>query len=85
LKIRENAKQFGWDLKVLEDEGKLAIIDARSIRFGRDSANKSVDIEPLDLRSIMEKILTKQEDIDAKRVLVGGLHLSVFLLRIPQR
>lgn len=72
LKIRENAKQFGWDLKVLEDEGKLAIIDARSIRFGRSSTNKSVDIEALDIRSIMEKILTKQEDIDAKRVLIGG-------------
>jgi KaiC/GvpD/RAD55 family RecA-like ATPase len=72
LKVRENVKQFGWDLKVLEDEGKLAIIDARSIRFGSDSANKFVDIEPLEIRSILEKILTKQEEIGAKRVLVGG-------------
>ncbi|MDD5615875.1 MAG: ATPase domain-containing protein [Candidatus Methanoperedens sp.] len=72
VNVRENVKPFGWDLKGLEDEGKLAIIDARSVRFGRSSANKSVDIEPLEIRSIMEKILTKQEDIDAKRVLVGG-------------
>ena len=72
VKVRENAKLFGWDLKILEDEGKLAIIDARSVRFGRSSTNKSVDIEPLEIRSILEKILIKQEDIDAKRVLIGG-------------
>src|SRR4030067_663475 len=57
VKVRENAKLFGWDLKILEDEGKLAIIDARSVRFGRSSTNKSVDIEPLEIRSILEKIL----------------------------
>ena len=85
LKVRENVKQFGWDLKVLEDEGKLAIIDSRSMRFGRSSANKYVDIEPLEIRSMLEKILIKQEEIDAKRVLVGGAASIGISLQDPSK
>jgi len=31
--IRENMKTFGWDLKKLEDDNKLVIIDAAPIRY----------------------------------------------------
>lgn len=70
--VRENVKQFGWDLKALENEGKLAIIDACSAKIGIPSYEKYVDIRPFDMRSMLDQIIMIQEDINAKRVLFDG-------------
>jgi len=85
LKVREIVKQFGRDFLALEDERKLAIIDALSIRFRRSSTNISVDIEPLEIRSMLENILIKQEEIGAKRVWVGGATSIGFSLQDPSK
>ncbi len=79
--VRENVIPFGWDLKTLEDEGKFAIIDARSIKSGKTSNEKSLDIEHLNLRSLIETFLVKQEELSAKRVLVGGAASIGFSLK----
>ncbi|MBU4223556.1 MAG: circadian clock protein KaiC [Euryarchaeota archaeon] len=60
------------DLKALEDEGKLAMIDARHIKSGGSSNKRPVDVESFDMRSVLDRILELQEKIAAKRVFVSG-------------
>lgn len=81
--IRENVKQFGWDFKALEDEGKLAIVDACSTKLGIPSHEKYIDVRPFDLRSMLDQIMAVQEDIDAKRAVVDGATSIGFHLQNP--
>jgi KaiC/GvpD/RAD55 family RecA-like ATPase len=83
--IRENMLNFGWDLQALEDEGKLAIIDACSTKIGIPSREKYVDVRPFDIRSMMDQIITTQEEIDAKRALVDSSTSISFYLHDPAR
>jgi hypothetical protein len=48
----------------LEEENKLAIIDACSTKIGIPSQEKYVDIRPFDIRSLMDQIITTQEEIN---------------------
>lgn len=70
--VRENVKQFGWNFEALEDEGRLAILDASSTKIGMTSHEKYVDARPFDMRSMLDQIIAIQEDIDAKRAFVDG-------------
>jgi len=72
-KVRQNMLQFGWDIKNLEDEGKFAIIDARHIKFDASSIDISIDVESFDMHSLLEKFILIQDEVAAKRVLVGGV------------
>ncbi|HIH86872.1 MAG TPA: circadian clock protein KaiC [Methanosarcinales archaeon] len=83
--IRENAKAFGWDLKALEDEGKLAIIDSASTKIGIPSQEKYVDVRPFDMRSMMDQIIMIQEEIDAKRSLIDSTTSIGFYLQDPAK
>jgi KaiC/GvpD/RAD55 family RecA-like ATPase len=83
--IRDNAKIFGWDLKKLEDEGKLAIIDAASTKIGIPSQEKYVDVRPFDMRSMMDQIIMIQEEIDAKRAVVDSTTSIGFYLQDPAK
>ncbi|VVB90436.1 Circadian clock protein kinase KaiC [uncultured archaeon] len=81
--IRENVKQFGWDFKALEDEGKLVIVDACSTKLGIPSHEKYIDVRPFDMRSMLDQIMAVQEDIDAKRAVVDGATSIGFHLQNP--
>ncbi len=70
--VRETVGQFGWDFKALEDEGKLGILDACSTKIGIPSNEKYVDVRPFDMRSLLDQIISMQEDVDAKRAFVDG-------------
>ena len=83
--IRDNAKVFGWDLKALEDEGKLAIIDAASTKIGIPSQEKYVDVRPFDMRSMMDQIIMIQEEIDAKRAVIDSTTSIGFYLQDPAK
>jgi KaiC/GvpD/RAD55 family RecA-like ATPase len=83
--IRENVKQFGWDFEALEDEGKLAIIDACSTKIGLPSHEKYIDIRPFDMRSMLDQIMAVQEDIDAKRAVVDGTTSIGFHIQDPAK
>ncbi|VVB94916.1 Circadian clock protein kinase KaiC [uncultured archaeon] len=83
--VRENVKQFGWDFEALEDEGKLAILDACSTKIGVPSHEKYVDVRPFDMRSMLDQIIAIQEDIDAKRALVDGTTSIGFYLQDPAK
>jgi KaiC/GvpD/RAD55 family RecA-like ATPase len=83
--VRENVKQFGWDFEALEEEGKLAILDACSTKIGIPSHEKYVDVRPFDMRSMLDQIIAIQEDIDAKRALVDGTTSIGFYLGDPPK
>ncbi len=83
--VRENVKQFGWDFEALEEEGKLAILDACSTKIGIPSHEKYVDVRPFDMRSMLDQIIAIQEDIDAKRALVDGTTSIGFYLNDPAK
>jgi KaiC/GvpD/RAD55 family RecA-like ATPase len=83
--VRENVKQFGWDFKALEDEGKLAILDACSTKIGIPSHEKYVDVRPFDMRSILDQVIAIQDIIDAKRALVDGTTSIGFYLGDPAK
>jgi len=70
--IRRDMLNFGWDLRKLEDEKKLAIIDASATKIGIPSQERYVDVRPFDLRSMIDQIVTVQEEIDAGRTVVDS-------------
>lgn len=65
--LRENFATFGWDIEKLEDENMLAIIDATSAKIGLPSDERFVDARPFDTRSLIDNILTVQDEIRALR------------------
>ena len=83
--IRENASEFGWDFDTLEDEGKLAIIDSCTPRIGKPPHEEYVDVDPFNLRSIMEQLIALQDTIDAKRVLFDSTTSIGFYLQDPSK
>ena len=83
--VRETVKAFGWDFEALEEEGKLAILDACSTKVGIPSHEKYVDVRPFDMRSMMDQVISMQEDIDAKRCLVDGTTSIGFYLQEPSK
>ncbi|ATU09119.1 ATPase domain-containing protein [Methanohalophilus portucalensis] len=83
--IRENMMRFGWDLQALEEENKLAIIDACSTKIGIPSQEKYVDVRPFDIRSMMDQIIATQEEIDAKRALIDSTTSISFYLHEAAR
>lgn len=83
--IRENVKMFGWDFEALEEEGKLAIVDACSTKIGIPSHEKYVDVRPFDMRSMMDQIIAIQDEIDAKRAVVDGSTSIGFYFQDPAK
>lgn len=70
--IRENALTFGWNFKKLEDENKLAIIDASSTKIGVPSLEKFIDVRPFDIDQVIDQIIAIQEEIGAMRAVVDS-------------
>ncbi len=83
--IRENGKLFGWDLEALEKEGKFAILDACSTKIGIPSHERYVDVRPFDMRSLMDQVISIQEDINAKRAVVDSSTSIGFYLQDPAK
>ncbi|VVB88286.1 Circadian clock protein kinase KaiC [uncultured archaeon] len=83
--IRENVKQFRWDLKGLEEEGKLAIVDACSTKIGLPLYEKYIDDRPFDMRSMVDQIMAIQDNIDAKRAVVDGTTSIGFHFQDPSK
>jgi KaiC/GvpD/RAD55 family RecA-like ATPase len=63
---------FGWDLKQLEDENLLAIIDVATPRAGLPS-DERYTLRELDLPLIIETIYNTHREIQAKRAVIDSL------------
>lgn len=83
--IRENLSRFGWDMQALEDEGKLAIIDACSTKIGIPSQERYVDVRPFDMRALLDQIIAIQDVTDAKRAVIDSSTSIGFHLQDPAK
>ncbi len=83
--IREYASTFGWELEKLEDENMLAIVDATSTKIGLPSDEKYVDIRPFDTRSLLDQVISIQDEIGARRAVVDSTTSIGFMINdIPK-
>ncbi|MFW5902894.1 MAG: ATPase domain-containing protein [archaeon] len=72
--IREDMKQFGFDVDELEKEGKIAILDASSAKVGYTSKEKySIPQIGLDIDELILKAVDLIEKIGAKRVVLDSI------------
>ncbi|WP_048084882.1 ATPase domain-containing protein [Archaeoglobus profundus] len=78
--IREYASTFGWELEKLEDENMLAIVDATSTKIGLPSDEKYVDIRPFDTRSLLDQVISIQDEIGARRAVVDSTTSIGFMI-----
>ncbi|MHA2062515.1 MAG: ATPase domain-containing protein [Candidatus Sifarchaeia archaeon] len=70
--LRREAAMFGWDLKELEEENLLGIIDVATPRAGLPS-DERYTLRELDLRLIVEKIYDTHKEIKAQRAVIDSL------------
>ncbi|MEM3928074.1 MAG: ATPase domain-containing protein [Archaeoglobaceae archaeon] len=83
--LREHSITFGWDLEKLEDENMLAIVDATSTKIGLPSDEKYIDVRPFDTRSLLDQIITIQDEIGAKRAVVDSTTSIGFVIGDPAK
>ena len=83
--LRENVESFGFNIRAMEDEGKLAIVDACSTKIGLPSNEKYVDSRPFDMRGLMDQIIEIQDDIGAKRAVLDSTTSIGFHLNDPSK
>ncbi|WXG43510.1 MAG: ATPase domain-containing protein [Promethearchaeati archaeon SRVP18_Atabeyarchaeia-1] len=70
--IRQNMLRFGWDLKQLEDDKKIAIIDAASPK-ARIPSSEMYKISYYDTNSLLLKIYEAVNEIGAKRAVIDSI------------
>ncbi len=83
--VKSNMLRFGWDLEELENEKKIAIIDASPIRFITKNVKLGEEIigsKEFQLISLIERIKKESERINAKRLVIDSL--STFILQYPR-
>ncbi len=71
--IRQNLLRFNWQFKKLEEDEKLAIIDASATRIGLPSDERHVQIRPFDLDSLMDGIHDLVYRYNARRVVIDSV------------
>ncbi|WEU40753.1 MAG: ATPase [Candidatus Odinarchaeum yellowstonii] len=82
--LRREALQFGWDLKKLEEEGKLIIIDAASAKAGLPTDEKYAIKRGFEVNELAEQIYTAVNQIQAKRLVLDSLSGLDIKINDPQ-
>ncbi|MFX1486471.1 MAG: ATPase domain-containing protein [Promethearchaeota archaeon] len=71
-KLKRHFSAFGWDLDKLEDEGKLAMVDAISTRISAPSAEKYI-LRRNEIDALLYKASTVIGEIGAKRFVLDSI------------
>jgi KaiC/GvpD/RAD55 family RecA-like ATPase len=81
--IKTNMEKFGWDLKKLEDEKKLAFINISPVRAAPSESSGLLQIGMKEFRlvKLLEAIKQGINEVNAKRVIVDPL--TIFTLQYP--
>jgi KaiC/GvpD/RAD55 family RecA-like ATPase len=80
--MRDDMARFGWDIKKLENQNKIAIIDVSAARIGYPSEEKfALPQTGLDIDRLLLKIMQIADKIKAKRLVIDslaglGLHIA---------
>jgi len=74
-KLQENMLQFGWNLKQLEKEGKLIIIDITSVRIGVPSSVEFTEyqLKTMDIKQLVLTIYNAVKQNNIKRVAIDSI------------
>ena len=81
---RQDMLRFGWDLKSLEDQGKLVILDLTGTKIGVQSEEKYAMTSELDVDRLILKIMQTAGEIGAKRLVIDSLPALGFRLKDEQ-
>jgi KaiC/GvpD/RAD55 family RecA-like ATPase len=80
-KIRQDMLRFGWNVKELEDQGKMAILDATSARAGQISQEEhSFGRAMYDRNEFQGKLLNAIKELKAKRIAIDSTSAIGFQL-----
>jgi KaiC/GvpD/RAD55 family RecA-like ATPase len=71
--LRKEAFRLGWDLKALEQSGKLILIDAASNKAGLATSEKFALKRGFDTATLAEAIYEAIQSITAQRVVIDSL------------
>jgi len=81
--IRKNMLKYGWDLKKLEDEKKLVLINVSPVRVAPSETGLiQIGMKEFRLIKLLEAIKQGVKDVDAKRVVVDPI--TIFTLQYPE-
>jgi KaiC/GvpD/RAD55 family RecA-like ATPase len=83
--LREHFSVFGWDLEKYEDENMLAIVDATSTKIGLPSDERYIDVRPFDTRSLLDQVITIQDEIGARRAVLDSTTAIGFAIQDPAK
>ncbi|SHH39950.1 KaiC domain-containing protein [Thermosipho atlanticus] len=74
IQVRQNMKQFGWDIKPFEEQGLFAMVDAFTAGVGKSKEfEKYIVMDLTDLRDFIDVLRQAIKDIDAKRVVIDSV------------
>jgi KaiC/GvpD/RAD55 family RecA-like ATPase len=79
--VREEASVFGWNLKVLEDQRKLVLVDASSSRAGAPTAEKAVLSDPYDFEQLIDVLIGLQEEFKTGRAVIDSITALTYNIR----
>jgi KaiC/GvpD/RAD55 family RecA-like ATPase len=81
--IRKDMLKYGWDLKKLEDEKKLAFINVSPVRMAPSETGLiQIGMKEFRLIKLLEAIKQGVKDVNAKRVVVDPI--TIFTLQYPE-
>lgn len=83
--LREHFATFNWDIEGLEEENKLALVDATSTKIGLPSDERYVDVRPFDTRSLIDQIINIQDEIGAKRAALDSTTSIGYAIQNPAK
>ncbi len=72
-KIRRNILSFGWNLKELEEQRKIVIVDAVSHRIQETELDHEILKKGLDVENMIVNLEDAIKDIGAKRLVLDSL------------
>jgi len=78
---RQDAMRFGWDIKALEDQGKIVVLDLTGTKIGVQSEEKYAMSSSLDIDRLILKIMQTAGEIGAKRLVIDSIPALGFHLK----
>lgn len=82
--IREDMQQFGWNLKDLEEQRKLIIVDASIGRLGLPSTEEHAIIDTsFDYKKLMLETIKACKSIGAKRLVIDSVATMGLYFKSP--
>lgn len=79
--MRQDMLRFGWDIKALEDQGKLVILDLTGTKIGVQTGEKYAMSSNLDVDRLILKIMQTAGEIGARRLVIDSLPALGFRLK----